>query len=286
MANVQVITDSTSDIPPEMAEKLGIKIIPIYVRFGDKVYRDGVNLTSDDFYRMLKTSPQHPATSQPTPEDFESVYKEYCGKVDGIISIHISSKISGTYNSANIARKMLGSSCPIEVIDSQFNSGGLALVAMAAAKLAKASENLTNITEEIRRVIKRVRMLGMFDTMKYLARSGRVPRAIVAAANILNVKPLLTFREGEIIRSGLVRSFTRGAEKLYKFVEDSKNIVEMVIVHSNIPDKAAEFREQMGRFIPVKDIKILELGPGLGVHGGPGVLLVALQQSEFGLNLK
>jgi DegV family protein with EDD domain len=277
--SIQVITDSTSDIPRETAESLGIRVIPIYVRFGDKVFRDGVDIKSDDFYRMLVSSPQHPATSQPTPEDFKEVYKEYCETSDGIISVHISSMISGTYNSANLAKNMLGSKCPIEVIDSRFNSAGLALVAMAAARLAKASENLKTIAEEVRHTISRVNMLGMFDTMKYLAWSGRVPRAIVAAANILNVKPILTFREGQIIRAGLVRSFTRGMEKLYQFVEGKKNIAELIRTHSAIPEKAEEFRKRLGRFFPEKDIRIMQMGPGLGVHGGPGVLLVGLRQS-------
>jgi DegV family protein with EDD domain len=276
---VQIITDSTSDIPPEMAKGLGIRIVPIYVRIGERVYRDGVDINSDDFYRMLTTSSKHPATSQPTPEDFEGTYKQYCDKVDGVISIHISSKISGTYNSAMIAKKNLQVHCPIEVIDSRFNSAGLALVVMAAAKLTRTSASLNTIVEEIRRVISRVHMLGMFDTMKYLARSGRVPRAIVAAANILDVKPLLTFREGEIVRAGLVRSFKRGVEKLYKFVEEKKHILEIVIVHSAIPEKAEEFRKRLAHFIPEKEIKIMHMGPGLGVHGGPGVLLVAVQES-------
>lgn len=277
---VQVITDSTSDISQELAEQLGIRVVPIYVRFGDKVYRDGINIKCDEFYRLQTTLPQHPATSQPTPEDFENVYKEYRGSADGIISIHISSKISGTYNSALMGKKNVPADCPIEVVDSQLNSGGLALVVMAAAKLAKAKENLKTITEEIRRILNRVHMMGMFDTMKYLSWSGRVPKAIVAAANILNVKPLLTFREGDIIRAGLVRSFSRGVEKLYQFVAEKREIVEMAIVHSAIPEKAEEFRKLLSRFLPDNNIKILQMGPGLGVHGGPGVLLVAVQEGS------
>src|SRR4030042_6751988 len=205
--SIQVITDSTSDITPEMAKEPRIRVVPIYVRFGNRVFRDGTDIESDDFYKMLTSAPQHPATSQPTPEDFESVYREYCDSSDGIISIHISSKISGTYNSATIAKKMLGSKCPIEVIDSQFNSAGLALIAKAAARFANSAKDTGSVLADIRRYIRQVHMFGYFNTMKYLARSGRVSRVIVTAANILHVKPLLTFREGEIIRAGLVRSF-------------------------------------------------------------------------------
>jgi DegV family protein with EDD domain len=131
---VQIITDSTSDMPEGLKEKLGIRVVPIYVRFGEKTYRDGVDITKEEFYHMLMSSSSHPATSQPNPEDFASVFKEYCNNTDGIVSIHVSSKISGTYNSANIARKTLQSRCPIEIIDSGFNSGGLGLIKMRPEK--------------------------------------------------------------------------------------------------------------------------------------------------------
>ncbi|OGN96325.1 MAG: hypothetical protein A2Y89_02965 [Chloroflexi bacterium RBG_13_51_18] len=277
--SIQVITDSTSDITPEMAKELGIRVVPIYVRFGNRVFRDGTDIESDDFYKMLTSAPQHPATSQPTPEDFESVYREYCDSSDGIISIHISSKISGTYNSATIAKKMLGSKCPIEVIDSQFNSAGLALIAKAAARFANSAKDTGSVLADIRRYISQVHMFGYFNTMKYLARSGRVSRVIVTAANILNVKPLLTFREGEIIRAGLVRSFSRGVERLIQFVESKKNIAEMIITHSTIPEQAEKLRKTLGRFLPEEQISIMKMGAGLGVHGGPGVLLVALREN-------
>jgi DegV family protein with EDD domain len=276
---VQVITDSTSDIPQGIAEKLGIRIVPIYVRFGDKVYRDGVDIDSDTFYKQLLTSPVHPATSQPTPEDFESVYREYCKNADGIVSIHVSSRISGTYNSAMIAKKMLASNCPIEVIDSRFNSGGLALITMAAARMARAGQSLPVISEEIRKSINQIYMFGVFNTMKYLARSGRVNRAIVAAAGILKVKPLLTFRDGEVVRAGLVRSISRGMDRICKFVEEKRNINEMVIIHSAIPEQAEKLKGRLGQFFPEEKIDIMKLGAGLGVHGGPGVLLASVRVS-------
>jgi DegV family protein with EDD domain len=275
--NIQIITDSTSDIPQDLAEELGIRVVPVYVRFNDKIYRDGVDIKNEEFYKKLATSPHHPATSQPTPEDFENVYKEYCDKVDGIISIHISSKISGTCNSAHIARKMLQSECPIEVVDSQFNSAGLAMVAMAAARLAKTGKSLAAIMEEVRRTIGKVHMFGVFETMKYLARSGRISKTIVTAANILNVRPLLTFREGEIIRAGLVRSFSKGMDRLYRFVESQKDIAELAIVHSVIPERAEQLKKRLAWLFPEEQIRIMTLGAGLGVHGGPGVLLVGLR---------
>jgi DegV family protein with EDD domain len=275
---VQVITDSTADIPQGVGEKLGIRVVPIYIRFGEKTYRDGVDISNDGFYAMLQNSPVHPASSQPNPEDFVSAYKEYCGSCEGIVSIHISSRISGTYNSANIARKTLESACPIEVIDSRFNSGGLGLVVTAAARLAQAGASLAEVVSEARKAVSEVRMFGMFETMKYLARSGRVNKTIAAASSILNVMPLLTFHDGEIVRAGLVRAVSKGANKVYEFVKNNTPLKEMVIVHSKVLDQANQLKDRLKEFVDEEKISIAELGAGLGVHGGPGVLLAAIRR--------
>ena len=277
---VQVITDSTSDMPEGLAKELGIRVVPIYLRFGSETYRDGVDITKDEFYSKLKSSPLHPATSQPNPEDFTNVYKEYCDSVEGIVSIHISTKISGTYNSATMAKKTLESHCPIKIIDSKLNSGGLGLVVAAAARRAKSEGSLSEVIDEANKAVDEVRMFGMFETMKYLARSGRVNKTIAAASRILNVMPLLTFHEGEIVRAGLVRAISKGAEKIYEFVKKNAPINELVIVHSKVADQAEALKQRLKEFIQEEKIAIAELGAGLGVHGGPGVLLAAVRQAK------
>jgi len=276
--NVQVITDSTADLPEGTTNELGIRVVPIYLRFGDKTYHDGVDITKDEFYAMLSSSPFHPASSQPNPEDFTGVFREYCGENNGIVSIHISSKISGTYNSANMAKKTLKSQCPIEIIDSGLNSGGLGLVVTAAARAAQAGANMAEVVNEANKAVKEVRMFGMFETMKYLARSGRVNKTIAAASNILHVMPLLTFYEGEIVRAGLVRAVSKGMDRIYDFVKNNAPIRELTIVHSHVIDQAKQLRHRLGEFIEEEKVAIAELGAGLGVHGGPGVLLVALRK--------
>ena len=277
---VQVITDSTSDIPDGLTEELGIIVVPIYLRFGSETYRDGVDITRDEFYSKLVSSPLHPATSQPNPEDFTSVYKEYCDSVDGIVSIHISSKISGTVNSATMAKKTLETHCPIEIIDSRLNSGGLGLVVTTAARAAQSGASLSEVIDEAKNAVDEVRMFGMFETMKYLARSGRVNKTIAAASRILNVIPLLTFYDGEIVRAGLVRTISKGTDKIFDFVKKNTPISELVIVHSKIADQAEKLKQRLKEFIQEEKIAIAELGAGLGVHGGPGVLLAAIRKSE------
>lgn len=271
---VRVVTDSTSDIPPDLAAVLGITIVPIYVRFEHTVYRDGVDIDPDRFFQMLTATQQTLATSQPNPEDFEHVYTDLCAVSDGIVSVHISSKISGTCNSARIARNNLAAACPIVVIDSGLNSAGLALVTMAAAASARQGKDFQSVIQDTRKAIEQSDMFGFFATMKYLARSGRVNKTIGMAASILNVMPLLTFHEGEIIRAGLVRSISKGVERLISFVEGKKDLVELIVVHAAVPDQAVKLKQKLGWFFPEDDIKVFPMGAGLGVHGGPGVLLV------------
>ena len=277
---VQVITDSTSDIPEVMANEFGIRVVPIYLRFGEKTFRDGVDITKDEFYSMLTSSPVHPATSQPNPEDFTSVYKEYCDSTKGLVSIHISSKISGVYNSATIAKKTLESQCPIEVIDSKFNSAGLGLVVTAAARTAQAGASFYEVINEANKAVNHIGMFGMFETMKYLARSGRVNKTIAAASSVLNVMPLLTFHNGEIVRAGLVRTINKGIDRIYDFVKNNAPIGELTIVHSKVAEQAMQLKKRLGEFIQEEKINITELGAGLGVHGGPGVLLAAVRRSD------
>jgi DegV family protein with EDD domain len=278
--SVKIITDSTSDISTELAGKLDIEVVPVYIRFGETVYRDGIDISTGEFYRKLTTSPDHPATSQPSPEDFINVYQEHIKDSDGIVTITISSKISGTYNSAELAKTMLDAPHPIKIIDSKFNSAGLGLVAIAAAEMARSGASFSEVIDEANRVIDQVRMFGMFQTMTYLARSGRVNKAIATASRLLNVMPQLTFRDGEILPAGFVRTLTKGVDRIYDFVMNQLPVSELTIVHSAILDQANQLKQRVSELIPEKSISIVELGAGLGVHGGPGVLLVALRRSD------
>ncbi|UCD08335.1 MAG: DegV family protein [Dehalococcoidales bacterium] len=276
---IQVITDSTADIPAEIIEKLNIKIVPIYVRFGDKTYRDGLDIKSEEFYSMLESSPVHPATSQPNPEDFVDIYRQYTESHEAIISIHVSSKLSGTHNSAIVAKKSLGGKIPLEVVDSKFTSFGLGAVTIAAARLAQSGADMHMILDEVHLAIDQMRMFGMFEHMKYLARSGRVSKAIASASNLLNVMPLLTFHDGELARAGFVRKVEKGMDRIYDYVKNNLPISELAIVHSNVLERAELLRKRCADFIDREKITITELGSSLGVHGGPGVLLIAARHS-------
>jgi DegV family protein with EDD domain len=274
---VKVVTDSTSDIPRGLAEQLDITVVPIYLQFGDKAYQDGVDIGPGELYEKLESSAVHPATSQPNPKDFTEVFKRCCGAHDGIVSIHISSKISGTFNSAKMAQKSISLDCPVEVIDSTMNSAGLGLVTLAAARLACKGASLAEVVTEANLAVEEVSMFGMFETMRYLARSGRISKAVAAASNFLSVMPLLTFKDGEIARAGLVRTVDKGTDRIYEFVERNLPVSEVVIVHSHVPERATLLEKRLAN-IGGFPISIWELGAGLGVHGGPGVLLAAIRK--------
>ena len=270
-----VVTDSTADLPAELAQEYGITVVPIYVRFGEHVYRDRIDLTPGQFYRQLTSSATVPSTSQPSPEDFSKTYSELAAGSGGIVSIHLSSKISGTYNSALLAKHLLPPKFPVEVIDSRFNSAGLALAVLTAARSAKEGKNLHAITADVSKTLSGIKMFGMFSTVKYLARSGRVNKAIAIAGSILNVKPLLTFRDGEVVRAGFVRTVPQGINRIFKFVESRQPVSELMIVHSEIPEQADRLKQLASAYVDPHKIIVSELGAALGVHGGPGVLLVA-----------
>jgi DegV family protein with EDD domain len=275
---VRIVTDSTSDISLPLAEELNIKVVPVIVRFGNQEFRSGIDLTSQEFYSKLATSGIYPHTSQPAPEDFAKVFRELSSDCEGILSINISAKLSGTVNSANQGKLLVAGNCPIEVIDSRFNSIGLGIIVIQAAKIARSGASLPQIIETVKVDIEKIRMLGIFDTMKYLVRGGRVSLIRASAARILNVKPMLTFRDGEVAQAGLVRSYDKGINKIVEFVRSQVKILDLAIAHSMAAERAAELKSRLGELFPVDDILVTELGPALGVHGGPGVLLIALRK--------
>ena len=275
---VKIVTDSTSDIPPQLAQSLGITIVPVHVFFGKESFLDGIDITPSSFYQKLESSLDHPTTSQPAVGDFITAYNKLIESgADGILSVHISSKISGTYSSAQRAAEISGKEVPIEVLDSGFNSIGLGLIAIAAAKIAHAGEGLQAVVEEARKAIVQTDMYGIFDTLKYVVRGGRISKTKATVASVIGVKPMLKFSDGAILQGGLVRTYNKGVEKLVDFVKSKTGIVSLAIAHSSVPEEAKKLRSTLGKYFSEEEIIITELGPALGAHGGPGVLLVAVQ---------
>jgi len=273
---VKIVTDSTADLSPELIKELGITVVPLYVRFDKEVYRDREDITEDDFYKRLLQDPTHPNTTQPTPQDFAEVYQKLSSEADGIISIHISEKLSGTCNSALQGKELMEKECPIEVIDSKTTSMALGFIVIAAANIAKSGKSLQQITEEVKQVVSSVKLLVVFDTLKYLAKGGRIGKAKSMLGSVLSVKPILTIKDGEFVPVGQVRSRSKGIEKLLDYVKDTADIEDLAVIHSTTPDEAKSLAERISSMLSPKQARIARLGPVLGVHGGPGVLAIAI----------
>ena len=280
---VAIVTDSTADLPPQIAQELGITVVPVYLRFGEKVYRDGVDMNCDEFYHRLMEDPVHPATSQPTPGDFADTYSKLSEEADETLVITVTSKLSGTYDSALQGREIARSKSRIEVVDSLSTSMGLGLIAMAAARLAAAGEDLQRVMEEVREAIPRIRLLGVFDTLKYLLLGGRISKAKALVGSVLSVKPLITMRDGELVQAGLARTRSKGIDRLFDLARNALNIQELAIVHSTTPDEASSLKERVASIFDRERIHISRLGPALGVHGGPGTLILALREKISGI---
>jgi len=274
---VKIVTDSSADLPAPIVQELGITVVPLYVRFGEKVYRDRVDISENDFYQRLQHDPVHPNTIQPTPEDFTEVYQKLSGEADGIISIHISSKLSGTCNSALQGKELLERKCPIEVIDSQVTTMGLGLLSIVAAETANAGRALPEVMAEVKQAIPDIHFLALFDTLKYLLLGGRIGKAKALVGSILNVKPMLTMKDGEVIPAGQVRTRSKGIERLVDFVKNATNIDDLAIVYNTTPDEAQTLAEHVSSIFTKKKVVLARIGPMLGVHMGPGALVVALR---------
>ena len=275
---VKVVTDSTADLPDQLVQELGITVVPVYVRFGDKVYRDRVDISEDEFYERLTHDPVHPNTTQPTPQDFADVYQKLSQEAEGIISIHVSSKLSGTCNSALMAKDMLETECPIEVVDSQVLSMSLGLIVIVAATAAKAGGSLDKVVEEAKQTIPKIHLFALLDTLKYLAKGGRIGKVKALLGSVLSVKPILAIKDGELVPVSQVRTRAKGIDKLFDFVKKATNIQDLAIVYNTTPDEALALSGRMGSIFPQERIRLARLGPGLGVHGGPGALIVAIRE--------
>jgi len=283
---VKIVTDSGSDIPPEVAQELGITVIPLYIRFGDEVYRDGVDISADQFYDKLAHSRILPKTSTPSPGDFAEIYNQLAAETDSILSIHLSTRYSSTYNAAMVAKDYAPEGCTVKVIDSKSVSMGCGLVAITAAREAKAGADLEQVMQTVNKAILRTHIVGMIADINYVL-SGR--RLSLPGAHLFLGKMGTLFRFkllGEIYEAGKVRGrgmFFREAkalDKLEKCVTEFQSIEEMAVLYAKNPEWAQDFAERIASVFPKKRIYNARLSCATGVHGGPKALAIAFIEEK------
>ncbi|HEY49292.1 MAG TPA: DegV family protein [Dehalococcoidia bacterium] len=276
---VKVVTDSTFDIPVELAQELGISVIPLYVVFGDKSYRDGVDISKDEFYDMLIHGSVHPSTSVPSPQDFAETYNKIADETNEIISIHLTSKESGTYNSALLGSQLVEKKCRIEVIDSATLSVGCGLLVIAAAQEARSGATLEQVAEVVRQSIPRTHILILLDTLKYVIRGGRLSKTRGLLGTALRVRPLLTIRDGELVQTGVARTKAKAEDRLYEFATGFARVKDIAVTYTTIHDEAKSLADRIQTAFPEAPLYITRVGATLGTHAGPGAMGIAIRES-------
>jgi len=272
MAGVQVVTDSSTDIPPDVTGRLGITVIPCLVRFGERFYREGIDLTRQAFYELLRKNPV--ATSQPSVGVFEQIYRQAADRGRQIISIHSSGRLSGIYNAASAAARNAPQAA-IEVIDSHSASLGAGLLAVAAAEAAGRGESLTNIARNVREMAGRVRVLAVLDTLDYVHRGGRVSWALAMIGSLLSVKPLVMLTDGQVDLLERPRTLAAARRRLVERVRDLGSLEQMWVLHTQAADSAERLADMLSSVFPREKMTIAEAGVAIAAHVGPGAVGVA-----------
>ena len=278
---VRIVTDSTSDLSPELASELGISVVPLSVIFGDDVYRDKVDITHDLFYQKLVSSKVLPTTSAPSVGDFLAVYEPLLKETDEIVAIHLSSKLSATYNNACQAAQYLADrGARIEVIDSLSVSFGMMFMSIAAARAASAGATVEEIRTLVESMIPRTHIFVVLDTLEYVRRGGRIGRARAFLGAVMRVKPILSFRDGEVHPEERVRTKSLALERMFQIATSYPRATDVGIGYSTNAQEAEELRRRLEAALPGAKIHVARLGPVLGVHGGPGTLGIGVLEGE------
>jgi DegV family protein with EDD domain len=272
--SVRIVTDSTSDIPKPLADELGITVIPLTIQFGAQSFRDGLDLTADDFYQRLTTTKELPQTSQPPPALFDYTYRHLITQGD-VVSVHLSHKFSGTVETARSAANDVAPD-KIAVVDSGSVSMGLGLCAIAAARAAKAGASLQECEAAARHVAQHVHVAVAFETLEYLRRGGRIGRASAFLGGLLRLKPVLTVKDGEAFPVTRARSRQKAIDEICGLITKFPSVTDVAIAHTTTPEDAAALAERARTLAPNANLYEVRFGPVLGVHGGPGMLGVAV----------
>ncbi len=273
---VKIVTDSVSDISPSTAAGLGITVVPLNIVIGGVTYRDGVDLTTDEFYRRLEGEAIQPITSTPAPYVFAGVYDTLADETDGILVITIGRKLSATAESAHKAIDAMGKRCRVIVVASELAMMAEGLLVIAAAKAAREGAGLDELAAMTRANIGRVGIRIAFDTLEYLKRGGRIGKAQAMLGSMLGINPILGIKDGEVFPFGRERSRSRAIEHLCRFVGEYKGIEELAVEDATTPDETGAFVEKLCQSYPRERVYLSKVSPVIGTNVGPRVIGVAV----------
>jgi DegV family protein with EDD domain len=276
MPNVAVVTDSVADLPPQVADEFGITVVPLVVRFGTDLYRDGLDLGPDQFYGRLKSSKALPATSVPPPAAFADAYDKLAEKTNEIVVICLTSKLSATYQVASQAAGLMKKRCRIEVLDSQWAVMAQGFIAIAAAKAAQAGAGIDEVLSVARRAMQRVGICAAFDTLEYLERGGRIGKAQALLGSLLKVNPIIGLKDGEVYPCARERSRAKAIDYLYNFAERFSKVEGLAVEYATNLDEAEKLVQRFQSKYPRVPVHLSRASPVIGTHTGPGLIVVAV----------
>jgi DegV family protein with EDD domain len=280
VSRIAIVTDSTSDLPADLAARNRITVVPLNVHFGNTVLRDQIDITIDEFMERLQHSPELPKTSQPSAGLFEQTFRELATDHDAILAILISAKLSGTLQSATVARESIGDLVPIEIVDSGNASLGLGFQALRAAGLARSGQPLDAIARTLRAETPAYHLVFFVDTLEFLQRGGRIGRAAALAGSVIKLKPILRVDEGQIVPHERTRTRARAIDGLREFVRGLPHVERLAVLHVTTPAEAEQLAADLSAAHPGIEPIVARFGPVVGTHTGPGTLGVSVYEGE------
>jgi DegV family protein with EDD domain len=276
MSKIKIITDSTSDLPKGMAEQYDIEVLPLTIFFHEDEYRDWIDISPKDFFEKMRNSEKLPTTSQVNPNSFKEKYELYLKDYDYIISMHLSSEASGTYNSAEIARDMVDKN-RIRVIDTRNYTYGFGQMVIEAAKMAKSGRTVDEIIDRIDYLIKNVKTLFVVDTLEYLKKGGRLSATRATIGTLLNLKPILTVDDGKIVAIDKARGMKKALKRIVEIMREQGAELKGQIVKVGHADNLVhleEFKSAIKEVYGDIDMEEFEIGCVIGVYCGPGTVVI------------
>lgn len=271
---VRIVTDSTADIPAEMAAELEIAIVPSYVIFGSESYRDGVELTKEQFYERLSAAREIPTTATPPPATYEEVYRRLASETNEIVSIQLAANLSGLYNAASVAAQRV-SEARIVIIDSEQVTMGYGLMAVAAAEAARRGATLEEVVSLVEGMKDRSRVLAVLDTLEFLYRGGRVGWARATLGTLMQIKPIIEVQRGDVRLVERARTRARSLARLVDMIQALGPLERAIVLHADAPDRAGQLADRVQALLPEWERLVGQAGVTVASHTGPGAVGIA-----------
>jgi DegV family protein with EDD domain len=278
--SIAVVTDSTADLPAQLARTRSITVVPLTLHFEGRSLLDGVDIRPSEFYRKLPNATTHPTTSQPSAGRFAEAYAELLANHSDVISIHISEKLSGTYTSAVQGAEMTDSN-RVHVIDSQLVSMSLGLLTLAASEMVARGDGASSIVERVSSMRELVQTYFSVATLEFLRRGGRIGRASAMLGSVLQVKPVLCIRDGLVTPLERVRTFDRALNRVVELTREVDRGKGLCVIVGHADAEADAERVARELEPRCETLMIQPLGPVVGAHAGPGVVGVGVYPADI-----